>query len=102
MDMIERVARAIWSHPTRCDLRYVVKGPCALDDECSCWRIVVESASAAIEAMREPTDTMWDAGERYCDEWSPNYVWRAMIDAALNPVPSPNTQTAGTPKANRD
>ncbi len=40
------------------------------------WR----EARAAIEAMREPTDAMEAAGERF---HFPENTWQAMIDAAL-------------------
>lgn len=75
-EMIERVAQAI------ADEYLKHFGALSMD-------IRSRMARAAIEAMREPTAEMWDAGEQYCDEWSPNYVWNAMIDAALGVQSSP-------------
>ena len=40
-------------------------------------------ARAAVEAMREPTDAMVDAGEIYSDGNAAWRGWQAMIDAAL-------------------
>jgi hypothetical protein len=80
-EMIERVAKAIW------------------DDACPgmTWgeidRLTYRGwAQAAIEAMREPTGEMIDAGAgsvvivgfgRFSLEGQPSKAWRAMIDAAL-------------------
>lgn len=53
----------------------------------------VELAKAAIQAMREPTEAMIEAG-RYVEDGSGDYsigkdpainVWQFMIDAALKP-----------------
>lgn len=66
-DMVERVARAIEDR---------LRGKDFLSYE--------EAARAAIEAMREPTDAMADDGYRAIKHGA-DAVWRAMIDAALNP-----------------
>lgn len=43
-----------------------------------------EMARAAIEAMREPDKTMFDAAMPHMDSWSSNTAWwHSMIDAAL-------------------
>ena len=51
------------------------------------WKLHVSSARAAIEAIREPSKAMEEAGRREMgmDEWegTASNVWRAMIDAAL-------------------
>lgn len=68
MTMIEKVARAI----QECSL---VTGYEARLPEAMLY------AKAAIEAMREPNEEMWNA----CDNWndSPTETWPKMIDAAL-------------------
>ena len=43
-----------------------------------------ETEFALLNAMREPTETMDNAGEQWCDQTSAMVVWQAMIDAALN------------------
>lgn len=47
----------------------------------------IQAARAAIAAMREPTDAMWDAGsDVYADpyeDWTETDIWRSMIDEAL-------------------
>lgn len=47
------------------------------------------AARAAIEAMREPTDAMNDAGEtaRDVDDFGVMYTYIAMIDTALKETP---------------
>lgn len=43
-------------------------------------------ARAVIEAIREPSEAMWDAGDDHCphrDTANPTKVWAAMIDALL-------------------
>ena len=79
MTMEEKVAKALFDHnQSMCNIspeewKYVgVKGY---------W---FNLARAAIEAMREPTETMDNAGEQWCDQTSAMVVWQAMIDAALN------------------
>jgi len=82
MTMIERVARAIYEDISA-----------GADDMESC----IIAARAAIEAMREPTDSMvkagikrevgWEYGERGCPDDGPHVSshasYTAMIDAAL-------------------
>ena len=71
-EMIERVARAI--------------GRCESSDD---WEELgqhwkdqfLQEAHAAIAAMREPSETMVDAG--YQASPPVEYIWQAMIDAAL-------------------
>jgi len=83
-EIVERVARRI---------RYASHGtPLEKEIKGTVW---IEQANAAIEAMREPTETMVAASvaEAGCapgDEWEifegtewPKRTWQAMIDAAL-------------------
>lgn len=46
-------------------------------------------ARAAIAAMREPTETMWDHGASNMQWHSATRVWQAMIDEALKSNPTP-------------
>lgn len=71
-EMIERVARAIAAAGTIVDW-----------DEMSvaCQEQFTKEARAAIAAMREPSETMVDAG--YQASPPVEYIWQAMIDAAL-------------------
>jgi len=90
-EMIERVARAIAADNVRGN---------------SNWQDWLVEARAAIEAMREPTEKMWDAGAadlygvsrekaiEYAKEdkfesdgRKADEIWRAMIDAALSDQP---------------
>lgn len=81
MEMIERVARAIFEAMDVAD---------GLDGSSA-----ERYALAAIEAMREPTDDMARAGFssdafrtpmlRLEADFEPKAVWQAMIDAALKP-----------------
>ena len=76
-EMVERVARAISGG----------------DDPANVLEIHRHRAKLAIEAMREPTEAMVDAGrnEPVSHSWGsggefitdPDEVWQAMIDAAL-------------------
>lgn len=73
MTMIERVARAICKSQTQTDRT---------------WEAFLPEATAAIEAMREPTDAMVDAGSSHFHEENSTgaaaYCFGDMIDAALN------------------
>ena len=77
-EMIERVARALaiadGMHPEA-----VSNG----EDAVPVWTLYVDDARAAIEAMREPTDVMVDAGYAVTVD-DETEVWQAMIDAALS------------------
>jgi hypothetical protein len=84
-EMIERVARAIWS----ADRNVGGYGWEWLDES---WRAgYYAQARSAIEAMREPTEEMIERGDDHAKGWfasiSVTYdseeVWHAMIDAAL-------------------
>lgn len=66
--MVERVARAIARKNTGSGIN---------------WPSFVEEARAAIEAMREPTDAMVNAGQWQID---PVALYRGFIDAALSEV----------------
>lgn len=67
--MVERVAKAI---------ALANRAPDSDD-----WPVYVADARAAIEAMREPTDAMVDAGEgTMCPH--AGCIFSDMIDAALN------------------
>lgn len=94
-EMVERVARAIASTRGR-DPDDTAGGPHPggtwLEKGEPWWRGDVDAARAAIEAMREPTEKMIEAGQLYCwDDGHPTVgshaiqgqVFRAMIDAAL-------------------
>lgn len=85
-EMVERVARALW-------------GVSDFNEKSWPWEECGSSqkagyrlhARAAIEAMREPTDAMFDAGEKAATTYSARWmmsiaddVWTAMVDAALN------------------
>lgn len=93
-EMVERVARAICA--TRC-VRAQVFNECCLDET---TRLIgpckanmaqllllgpIQTARAAIAAMREPTDAMCRAGnsKAFITDGSTEDVWQAMIDAAL-------------------
>lgn len=69
--MVERVGRAICASS-------VVSIGCSGD-------MVRAAARAAIAAMRKPTEAMWEAVEDR--NLSQEELWRAMIDAALQPAP---------------
>jgi hypothetical protein len=67
---IERVARAIAAE---------MEGK----SSDSLWVNYEGAAQAAIKAMREPTDAQLEAGNRKENDYFPDNIWRAMIDAAL-------------------
>ena len=78
-NMVERVARAICladgeDPDERCE---------DWMQEFSGWRGYVESARAAIAAMREPTEAMLEAGRSTPPRTRCLEVYRAMIDEAL-------------------
>jgi hypothetical protein len=85
-EMIERVAMAIF----RNGIGELVWSSGSDEQHEAAFR----QARAAIEAMREPTDEMMDAG-REKTNWGPHGTdecWRAMIDATL---PAPPSQEEG-------
>lgn len=48
------------------------------------WKLYIDMAKAAIEAMREPTEGMIKAGDGACNDYgSPEVVWQNMIEKAL-------------------
>lgn len=77
MNMIERVAKALsiadGNHPDACSND---------EDEIPYWTLYVKMARAAIEAMREPTEEMANAGAKVA--FMSADLWAAMIDAALS------------------
>jgi hypothetical protein len=82
MDMIERVARALFA--VEWDSKSSDPWEGAYADEREAW---LQSARAAIEAMRDPTDAMKDAGDLPTYQWVDDVasnVWGRMIDAALS------------------
>lgn len=87
-EMVERVAKAA-DEVLRDFLKYPDDG--ALRDA------TLLIARAAIEAMREPTESMLrgvgDGEIVLASTESPASVWSAMIDAALTP-PAPSTSSA--------
>ena len=92
-EMVERVARAVAAADWRAEIDEAseperwLEAAIAYDLTNDNGRFRYdEIARAAIEAMREPTEAMIDAG--YAVGYSPDplptdLVWRAMIDAAL-------------------
>lgn len=86
MTMIERVARAIWEHATP-----IKPGP--WNDALQLWdraddrekRLALMQARIAIAAMREPTEEMVEAGEKWdsATEFGAGPLYSAMIDAEL-------------------
>jgi hypothetical protein len=87
-EMVRRVAAAIEAADTK-----------EIEDRDDWYQLL---ARAAIEAMREPTEAMKEAGEHgpttlsYGDEDSFYYIskddaescWQSMLDAALSPLPA--------------
>lgn len=59
-------------------------GPAGIDWEMESWKILVR---AVLQAMREPTDVMCEAGDTALETAgstaSSQHPWQAMIDAAL-------------------
>ena len=84
--MIDRVARAIWEHRAKqVRLEYPDLLPLEGWGAVAIANGVMGEARAAIEAMREPTEAMQNAGSER--GWTPPtgaMIWQAMIDAALN------------------
>lgn len=82
-DMIERVARAL--HDADWRTQY---GTTHIDGTPRTWENCMETewwlnqARTAIEAMREPSEAMIEAGRDEFDD----KVWKAMIDAALREI----------------
>lgn len=98
-EMIERVSRALarsvggtvyHAQGERPEFQWQRVGAHSLDDYVETrWRHTTNEARAAIEAMREPTESMWAAGDDLVpfgsDVADPSAVYRAMIDEALKP-----------------
>ena len=100
--MIERVARAIyetWAQEkgAEADWPLVCEAVATTNEQefpalHETYSLAINEARAAIEAMREPTDAMVDAGfdagddtvQGYSENADPQDTWQAMIDAALN------------------
>jgi hypothetical protein len=76
MTMIERVAKALYGASAEFPDH---TWEAADEDTRVYWSA---RARAAIEAMREPTLEMFEAGRPYMVD-GPHEVWREMIDAAL-------------------
>jgi hypothetical protein len=85
MTMIERVARAMTEDFVNDQLDNIEINPRRYADDN--WKSYASMARAAIEAMREPTDEMVDAGRIARMNVAGGYDgpsgWEAMIDAAL-------------------
>lgn len=80
MDMVEKVARAIWT-------MRMEGGWNSYDELPDNRKATVRTyARAAIEAMREPTELMFNAGHD-CAGFGVDDGWPAMIDAALAEAP---------------
>lgn len=81
-EMVERVARALYAVNTGGAASWEDEAP-----EFQQW--VCEQARAAIAAMREPTEAMVEEGaSEIRAAGGPEFVWRAMIDAALKGRPA--------------
>ena len=84
MSMIEKVARAL----AREYISHHGEESAATDDYIEGnWPLFAREARAAIEAMREPTDGMLQAGAKGSGEDSLGVAegaWQAMIQAALS------------------
>lgn len=87
LGMVEKVARAICRSMLQDpDIDYEVHHQ---DGLVKGWKMYESEAKAAIEAMREPTEPMLDAGVRHHNndklylKESVSCQWDAMIDAAL-------------------
>lgn len=88
-DMVEKVARAIWALQRDTDCNDYDK---LWDGPCSAKEIARDMARAAIEAMREPTEDMLEAGtnavddgETYSCRAKAEGVYYGMLSAALSP-----------------
>lgn len=90
--MIERGAKALFAELRRQGEGNL--GSTYVEDATDMGRVLIDGRidlpalmRAAIEAMREPTDAMYDAGDEFVgslgDAGNAEKVWRAMIDAAL-------------------
>jgi hypothetical protein len=103
MDMVERVARALCARlgrdPDTLGPSIVVTDMGSMGIAATfngppepAWKSYEAEARAAIEAMREPTEAMVEAGSdapiMNYDGNDPRDVWRLMISAALTPPPS--------------
>lgn len=81
-EMVERVARASFrSYCERNKLEFVFE-----DMDASEMEFAMLHARACVEAMREPTEAMDEAGDmeaHYMPPGAPSRVWRQMIDEAL-------------------
>lgn len=77
MNMIEKVAVAIGGlDQDRCN-------PCTTNKILKCTDCL-KQAKAAIEAMKEPTEEMIEAGDRWCNDYgTADMVFKDMIEAAL-------------------
>lgn len=93
-EMVERVALAIWqARERRMPGRGQRMEPDAMDRSTGAWASVCNDASAAIEAMREPTPMMLDIGQHQYDKADCGLLdttveplhdaWDVMIDEAL-------------------
>jgi hypothetical protein len=89
-EMVERVARKLCCkggcYIRRMNERAVTAE--LYDMPWSClWESKIDDARAAIEAMREPTEAMDEAGQPMCGETGYDFpsIWKAAIDAALSP-----------------
>jgi hypothetical protein len=94
-DMVERVARAIWERRRESARSRGImleawgeRGP--FRGDVPILNDILGEACAAIEAMREPTEAMVNAGCRLDEdlEWAEHdyavpKIWGAMVDAAL-------------------
>lgn len=87
MSMVEKVARAI----TRCGIIDGDGEQPWIDNEVNgTWHLAIDTALAAIEAMREPTPEMVaevENASRIGAIWTAQSAWQAMIDAALEEKP---------------
>lgn len=85
-EMVERVARALCV-ADGCDPDHESADP--IDTGIKLWTRYVRDASAAIEAIREPTKAMiqaaYDSSLDDDERFDAHEIWQAMIDEALKP-----------------
>ena len=99
MDMVERVARAMWEWSHYEPWSESRLSP--FDRE-----VCLDEARVAIEAMRSPSQPMRLAGykaftRKVAEHGDVDIIWQAMIDAALK-APSESTSTLPDPSSVRE
>src|SRR5688572_5024787 len=75
MTPLERAARAVY--------KLGDNGPYGPEDEDEQWHQHVDVARAVLQAIREPSEAMEEAGDSCLGLATSPVIWQAMIDAAL-------------------